>query len=546
MSRITPADQVQVREALSVFDAYPRPSFCRPRAGRFTRYLPMAVVEPVSITQHVQFDRIPVAALLLELDGRVIAVNAAAARVLERPARELIGQPISAILIADAALERMLDSSRHGGEIVHELRFEGGSGVRTVEGVMSAIQTHDRPVFQLFAIDVTARKQAEAAARARADREAQNAAAQRLESFGIVAAGVAHDFNSLLVGVLAESSAAREDPTLGDAAREALRRIEEAAHRMANLTRRMLAYAGRGRFDAQRMSPDEVLAEHGDVLARLVRSDVQLAIAPSAKGSVIEADAGLLQQVFANLVENAAEAGSTRISVTSRHVIIEGRPQWQLEVTDDGTGMSEETRARVFEPFFSTSRERHGLGLSAVQGIVRRLGGDIEVESCPGQGARFIVRLPAIAGARPPRSRLPTGSAPAAKLAGCRVLVADDEPSVRGTVVRLLERRGALVVAVADGADAEAKLREGGFDLVITDVSMPRRSGFDVLATARALDPACRVLLMSGYTDHARGESGHAPDAFLEKPFTARVLDVALDDVMQLDADLAGPASAAT
>ena len=495
----------------------------------------MAVADPLPLTHHVVFDRIPVAALLLELDGHIVAANAAASRVLGRSAKDLIGRPLGTVMIADAGLERMLESSRHGGEVVHELHYEGASGLRTVECVMSVVQAHDRPVFQLFAIDVTVRKQTEAAARARADREGQNAAAQRLESFGIVAGGVAHEFNNLLVGVLAESSAAREDPALGTAARDSFGRIEAAAHRMAHLTRQMLAYSGRGRFVAQRLSPDELLLQHHDALVRLVRPEVVLTIVPSARGSVIEADAGLLSQVFSNLVLNASEAGCARISVTSRHVTIDGQPQWQLDVTDDGVGMTPAVRARIFEPFFSTSAERHGLGLPAVQGIVRRLGGDVEVDSTAGQGARFTVRLPVIAGAKAPRLRQPTGLAPSAKLAGLRVLVADDEPSVRSTVCRLLERRGATVVPVADGAQAEAKLREGGFDLVITDVVMPGRGGYDVLATARALDPGCPVLLMSGYTDRGRGEGGEAePDAFLEKPFTARVLDGAIDDVMQL------------
>jgi PAS domain S-box-containing protein len=493
----------------------------------------MAAAEPFPITQYVVFDRIPVAALVMELDGRVVAANSAAARVFGRPKPELVDQPLGTILIADAGLERMLDSSRHGGEVVHELHFEGAAGLRTVECVMSVIQTPDRPMFQLFAIDVTCRKHAEAAARARADREAVAAAAQRFDSFGIVAGGVAHDFNSLLVGVLAESSAARENPALADGTRDALRRIEAAAERMAHLTRQMLAYAGRGRLEAQRLAPDELLAEHAASLVKLVRSGVQITVTPSARGTVIEADAGLLRQVFSNLVVNASEAGSTHVSVTSRPVTIDGQPQWQLDVTDDGIGMTAAVLARIFEPFFSTSPERHGLGLSAVQGIVRRLGGQLEVDSKQGQGARFTVRLPVIAGATAARVRHEAVSSPTAKLAGLRVLVADDEPSVRSTVRRLLERRGATVVLAANGVEAEERLRDERFDLVITDVVMPGRGGYDVLATARAVDPRCPVLVMSGYTDRARGEGGdQEPDRFLEKPFTARVLDAAIDDVM--------------
>jgi PAS domain S-box-containing protein len=486
------------------------------------------------IASHVVFDRIPVAALILEVNGFVIAANAAAARMFGRPAHELEAQPLGALMVADSDLDRLLDSSRHRGEVVHELHFETPQGRRTVECVMSTLEADGRPVFQLFAIDITVRKQSEAAARARADVEAERSAKQRVESLGIIAGGVAHDFNNLLVGVLAESSAAREDAALPDSARDALRRIEAAAQRMAHLTRQMLAYAGRGRFVMQRISPDELLAECAEMLAKLVKPGIGVSIASGAQRSVIEADSGLLRQVIANLVLNASDANSTRITLSSRAVLISTDPWWQLEVADDGAGMTAATMARIFEPFFSTTPERHGLGLSAAHGIVKRFGGEIEVDSKPGEGARFVVRLPIVAGSVALR-RSPTQQPPlAARLAGLRVLVADDEPSVRATVKRLLERRGATVVLAADGLEAEDKLRSEVFGLVISDVVMPGRGGYDVLATARALGLRCPIILMSGYTDRVRGEGGEEePDQFLEKPFTARVLDEAIDEVMQ-------------
>src|SRR3954469_5323783 len=208
----------------------------------------MAVLQLPPITSHVLFERIPVPALVLEIDGTVVAANAAAGRLFHLPARQLVGVQLAGLVDSDGGLARMLDSSRHCGETVHELHFVGPHGRRTLDCVMSAIVADGRPVFQLFAIDVTVRKQAEAAERARADAHAESAAKQRMESLGIIAGGIAHDFNNLLVGVLAESSATRDEPGLSDTAGDALRRIETAAHRMAHLTRQMLAYAGRGRF----------------------------------------------------------------------------------------------------------------------------------------------------------------------------------------------------------------------------------------------------------------------------------------------------------
>ncbi|TMQ18349.1 MAG: response regulator, partial [Deltaproteobacteria bacterium] len=387
-----------------------------------------------------------------------------------------------------------------------------------------------RPVVQVVAIEAARAAPADDAARAD-DRAADK---QRIESLGLVAGGIAHDFNNLLVGVLAEASAAREDPQIGETVREALRRIEAAAGRMTQLTRQLLAYAGRGRFVSVRLDPDVLLGELRDQLVRIVPRATVLEIAPGAGGVVVEADPHLLRQVVINLVANAGDAGSHRVEVASRILSRENAPWWQLEVSDDGAGIEPQTLARIFDPFFSTKTDRHGLGLSAVHGIVRRLGGDIEVDSRPGQGARFRVRLPIVPGLEPPPPRRVDVSMPIPRLAGVRVLVADDEPSVRATVRRLLERRGATVVVAADGLEAEARLRDERFDLVVLDVQMPGRSGYDVLAFARANEPALPVVLMSGYTGRVRGEGGEEePDSFIEKPFTAKVIDTVIDEILR-------------
>ena len=123
---------------------------------------------------------------------------------------------------------------------------------------------------------------------------------------------------------------------------------------------------------------------------------------------------------------------------------------------------------------------------------------------------------------------------PTSRLSGVRALVADDEPSVRATVRRLLERRGATVTLASDGTEAEARLRAEPFDLVVTDVAMPGADGYEVLARVRELQPSARVVLMSGYTEKLRGTgSEHEPDAFLEKPFTAKAMDTTVDEVLK-------------
>jgi signal transduction histidine kinase len=474
-------------------------------------------------------DRLPVAVFVVALDGTIASLNAAACRLLGQPREALLGAAAATALgLGTVRWQALRETAAQTGSADDDLPI----GATPVRLVAAPGEHAGVPVLQVVAVDLTRRQPDEPRAE---DRNGNgNGDKQRIESLGLVAGGIAHDFNNLLVGVLAEASAAREDPQLGEGAREALRRIEAAAGRMSQLTKQLLAYAGRGRFVAKRLDPDVMLGELRDQLARIVPPPAALAVVPGAGAVVVEADPYLLRQVVINLVANAGDAGGKRVEVASRILSRENAPWWQLEVSDDGAGIEPQTLARIFDPFFSTKKDRHGLGLSAVHGIVRRLGGDIEVDSRPGQGARFRVRLPIVPGVEPPPPARVDVSMPIPRLAGVRVLVADDEPSVRATVRRLLERRGATVVVAADGLEAEARLRDERFDLVVLDVQMPGRGGYEVLAFARSTEPTLPIVLMSGYTGRVRGEGGEEePDAFIEKPFTAKVIDTVIDEILR-------------
>lgn len=460
-------------------------------------------------------DAVPVASLLVQPDGTIAGASPAATRLLG----DVVGQSITKL--APQVRWSALFQGAVGGDV-----FEDGI-VATREGE----QTSRLYVNQ---VDLEGTKFAWMVVIERAD--PKDPANQRLESLGLVAGGIAHDFNNLLVGVLAEASAAREEPALTEGTREALRRIEASARRMAQLTRQLLAFAGRAQFVTIPVDADELLSESRDSLTRSVRTELALTITAGAPRAVVEADPHLLRQVLANLVSNASDAAASRVDVNTRLISRDGMSYWQLEVADDGLGIDASALPRIFEPFFSTKSGHHGLGLSAVHGIVRRLGGDVEVDTRgagPARGSRFRVRLPIALGVEPaPRSQ--ELLVPSSRLTGMRALVADDEPSVRATVRRLLERRGATVVVAADGNEAEARLRDEQFSLVITDVAMPGATGWEVLSIARATQPGVRVVLMSGYTEKLRGTgSEDEPDAFLEKPFTAKGLDATVDEVLK-------------
>jgi two-component system cell cycle sensor histidine kinase/response regulator CckA len=470
------------------------------------------------------------AVVLAALDGTIAELNPAACRLLAQPREALIGADGPTVLGLDPVRWQALRSAAAQTGTAEDHLTIRGTPVRVL---VAPGELAGQPVVQLVAVEIQIDAPAPAVAAA-PPAAATAADEQRIESLNLVAGGIAHDFNNLLVGVLAEASAAREDPQLGESAREALRRIEAAAGRMTQLTRQLLAYTGRGRFVTVRLDPDALLRELSGELTRIVPGSATLKIAPGAGSGVVEADPGLLRQVVSNLVANASDAGGREIAVASRILLRDNAPWWQLEVADDGVGIDPGMLTRIFDPFFSTRQDRHGLGLSAVHGIVRRLGGDIEVDSTPGHGARFRVRLPIVPGAVAIAPARVEGTAPIPRLAGIRVLIADDEPSVRATVRRLLERRGATVVAAADGQEAEDRLRDEPFDLAVLDVTMPHRTGYDVLAFARATLPELPVILMSGYVGRTRGEGGEEePDAFVEKPFTAKLLDGVIDEILR-------------
>ncbi|MBZ0233217.1 MAG: PAS domain-containing protein [Deltaproteobacteria bacterium] len=216
-------------------------------------------------------------------------------------------------------------------------------------------------------------------------------AAQKLEGLGLLAGGIAHDFNNMLMAVVAEATLAREEPGLPPPARDALEQIETAAQRMSELTRQLLAYAGRGRLVIEKVDLDALVQELTALLKRSIRRDGKLTLELGGAGAVIEADSTHLRQLVMNLVINASDAlspGGGNITVRT-HVDRSGAGAWVLEVVDDGHGMDAATREKIFDPFFTTKPTGHGLGLSAVLGIVSQLQGSITVDSAPGLAVKL-------------------------------------------------------------------------------------------------------------------------------------------------------------
>jgi signal transduction histidine kinase len=389
-------------------------------------------------------------------------------------------------------------------------------------------------------LDVTEAKQSE---EERRQLERQMEQAQRLESLGVLAGGIAHDFNNLLTSILANVEILRAGPRASTSADACLADVEAAARSASGLCQQMLAYAGRARFAPELVDVGVLVRSMLQLLRSSLSHKLQLELAlPGRPLPPVKGDPSRLKQVVMNLVINAAEAmgdGHGTVAVTvgtvqagperlRQAVLGEGLAEGEylnLEVSDTGSGMDARTQRRVFEPFFTTKFAGRGLGLPAVLGIVRQLGGAIELESAPGQGTKFRVLLPTVEAAAP-------AAGPAAPVdpwtGDGAVLVVDDEPAVRRTLGRMLRLLGFEMIEARGGEEGiEIHRREAGrIRAVVLDLTMPNLDGVETLRRLRQADPDVYVVVASGYAEadvEARFR-GEAPDGFVQKPFGVEAL----------------------
>ncbi len=373
-------------------------------------------------------------------------------------------------------------------------------------------------------IDITARKAAEQALRD----------AQKLESIVTLASGVAHDFNNLLTGIMGNASLGEDMLPPDHVVRPILERIVSATQSAAGLTRQLLAYAGKGRIVVEKVDLSALISATSGLIRSALPKTVDLRLNLAGGLSLIEADRSQIEQILMNLVINAGEAiGADPAGVveikTMKHE--DGTPAVCLEVKDNGPGISEQVKARIFDPFFSTKFLGRGLGLAAVAGIVRSYNGEISVYSEPGQGATFHICLPATAES----AGVTVVQRPAIpRFAGTGfVLVVDDEESVREMLRAALEKYGFSVLLARDGREALAIYDRHARDitLVVLDLIMPVMGGELTLEELHARNPELPILISTAdpEADIKRLSGLHSRLDLLRKPF----------DVGQLTARLA-------
>jgi len=371
--------------------------------------------------------------------------------------------------------------------------------------------------------------------------EEQLTQAHKMDAVGRLAGGVAHDFNNILTTILGYSELILRR-TGGDARdRDNAQEIKKAADRASSLTRQLLAFSRKQALQPQVLDLNSIVTEMDKMLRRLIGETIHLDLQPDAGLWRTKADPGQIQQVIMNLAVNARDAmpsGGT-LTIETTNVLLDDQYVRQhpdarvgehvlLAVSDTGSGISDDVRRHLFEPFFTTKGLGNGtgLGLATCYGIVKQSGGHINVYSEMGHGTAFKVYLPRVLERRAAAVAGPvTGVTPGGRE---RVLLVEDEQPVRELSALVLRDLGYTVVEARDGDEALRLTKENAdaFDLLFTDVVMPRMGGKELAYWFRVAHPRTRVLFTSGYPDKSVVHNGQllAGIAFLHKPYTPHLL----------------------
>jgi signal transduction histidine kinase len=475
-------------------------------------------------------DAISPALCIVDRGGRIRRANRAFADLVNAPPAGLIGRPWQAFVPPEWAtdLQRALEQQGAGREV--DLR----TGDRTYAVTAVPISSTDRSTVVLLFDDQTERRRLQ-------DQLIQS---EKMSAIGQLIAGIAHDLNNPLASVVGFADYLTEVPSVPPALREPLSVIQEEAERASNIVKNLLSFA-RKQEHQRRPIPLKPLLDATFLLLRnqLMAHRVDGVLEVEADLPVPDIDPNQIQQVFVNLINNAAQA----IASTGRPgtVVVRAR-RWldgvAIDVVDDGPGMSEGLAAQVFEPFFTTKPEGEGtgLGLSISQGIVREHGGRIMLATEEGRGSTFTVQLPLATQPPAPTPDVRPG-APARRL---KVLVVDDEPHILHYMRATLDAWGHIPVVASDGEEALALAGNDDFDLLISDLRMPRLGGrefYEELARRRP-EQAARLVFSTG--DTVRGdtlaflESLDRP--YLHKPFSLAELRRLLDEIAREAGPLAG------
>jgi PAS domain S-box-containing protein len=461
--------------------------------------------------------------------GRFLYASPASRSLLGIRPEILVGSPIDGFLhpedaeVVLAEIRRVASGEKGAGTLLHRMRRADGTFAE-VESAATAIPGEAEGERRALRVtrDISERRKMEE----RLDERRKSLA------IGMLAGGVAHEFNNLMAGV--QGAVEMLSMLIGSnpQARTYLDVILRMGNRATELAQQLLAYARQGKYAPAVIQVRSLVSQTVPVLRASLPAGIEFSLSVEEGLPPVYADAAQMKQVVTGLCLNAAEAmpGGGKLSVrTGREP---GGARVFLDVSDTGTGMDEDTLARIFEPFFSTKSAGRGMGLAAIRGIVENHGGEIRVGSRPGEGSTFTVLLPACAERRKSVRHAARSPHPGTG----RVLLADDEPDVRSVVRAMLESLGYSVTEARDGREAVELFRQrhAEIDLVMLDLVMPRLSGEAALAEMRGIAPGVRAILASGYDESGRIREILAAGfgGFLQKPFRRQELGEKVAEIL--------------
>jgi two-component system cell cycle sensor histidine kinase/response regulator CckA len=483
----------------------------------------------------VMFDASHENALLLDLDGTVLAINTTAAHGLRKKPHEMVGGNIYEFLSDKVVAIRREQAMK----VVTEKRpvsfSEETHGMILDWKIYPVFAEDDRVVkLAVFGQDVTTRK----------NLEAQLQEARKMDALGTLAGGVAHQFNNALTAITGNIGLLEMDLPENHNFSRNIQDMKASAHRMVHLTKQLLAYAQGGRYHLQTTPIRDFLENTLSLVEHTLKPSVRLETDLPLDLMEVKADRTQLQMVMSAIVANANEAieKEGRIQVSARNVALDeadcqGPMQpgayVRVRVKDDGKGMDEETRNRIFEPFFTTHFIGRGLGMAAVYGIVSNHKGAITVESSPGEGTTVQIFLPAV---RKPRAFEEKGQQKKRAEQGVgTVLVIEDEPDVMEITRESIKRLGYTVFEAATGKEAVQKALAEPIDVALLDIKLPDMNGAQVYPLIMEARPELKVIVFSGYALDGPAQEilDAGADGFIQKPFSISGLSEKLKEVLK-------------
>jgi PAS domain S-box-containing protein len=462
------------------------------------------------------FEQAGVGMLEVDLDGRYLRVNPAFAELAGRPAEDIVGRTIAELAHPDdraadeAAFRRMLNGQAPVRRQKRYLRPDGAVAVGNLTGALVR-DSSGRPLYVVTVVqDVTAQRRLEEELRQ----------AHKMDAIGQLAGGIAHDFNNLLTAIIGYADLLRASEGSTAAVRDDAAAIQATAARGAELARNLLTLARTAPSRGEPVDVHQAINEVRDIASRTFDRRIAMRVHLYARRAMVTGDRSLLTNAFLNLALNARDAmpegGQLTMTTLDRVLdqddcdrlagVIEPGPFIVVRVDDTGTGMSPGVKQRVFEPFFTNkpAGKGTGIGLSMVYGTVRSHSGAIELESALGVGTSFTIYLPL----RMQEAEEPDASIESVLTGSGRILLAEDDTTVRDVATRMLEQLGYEVECAVDGADAVERVAAdpGRYDLAILDGNMPQLHGREAASRIRELAPNLRLVLTTGYLEPGDSE----------------------------------------